>query len=66
MYCAWSDVAIVSKRQTAIAKSIANENGKILNDGCDTNGVFSCPDCNKTYPSHRDLQIHKSFCYAKI
>lgn len=26
----------------------------------------SCPDCDKTYLSKRDLDIHKTFCYGRV
>lgn len=27
---------------------------------------FICPDCDKTYLSDRDLDIHKNFCYGRL
>ena len=31
-----------------------------------SSGSVICADCDKTYLSARDLEIHKNFCYGKI
>lgn len=62
----WSDVPIFAKGQKATMKKIENENRKNVEDEFEKTDVFSCPDCDKMYSNKRDLQIHKSFCYANV
>lgn len=28
--------------------------------------IFVCPSCDKMYNTHKDLEIHKSFCYGGV
>ena len=43
------------------------EKGALENEKCAaSSGSVICADCDKTYLSTRDLEIHKNFCYGKI
>ena len=44
----------------------ANGNNNIHTMVSSSSGSVICPDCDKTYLSTRDLEIHKNFCYGKI
>ncbi len=52
-------------RNNRINKNQSNDNGYARNEA-DWSETYSCPDCDKMYSNKRDLQIHTSFCYAKI
>ncbi|XP_065054764.1 coiled-coil domain-containing protein 157-like [Rhopilema esculentum] len=61
----WSDVAVVAKGQATIGKR-GSAQQRTLGDSYEPADVYSCPDCDKMYSNQRDLQIHKSFCYANL
>ena len=44
--------------------SVKSKTKAELGDGYNRTDMLSCPDCDKMYSSKRDLEIHKSFCYA--
>ena len=62
----WSDVAIVTKGHKTMLKNIETDKRITAEDDYEKTEYFSCPDCDKIYANRRDLQIHKSFCYANI
>jgi len=56
---AWSDSSS-SKVYTM------ESDNKELNKKKESNTTVTCPDCDKTYLSNNDLEIHRNFCYGRL
>ena len=61
-----SDAPIFAKGEKAAVNQVEYDNVRKLDDDYSLTNVYSCPDCDKMYTNQRDLQIHKSFCYANV
>lgn len=56
---AWSD--------TSYTKVYTMESdSKELNKEKESDTPVICPDCDKTYLSNNDLEIHRNFCYGRL